>query len=294
MMLNPVVLLFDPKPTPRADGVADIEHAAGLEAHGFTVYSCQNAKQIYDLAQLGVNRHALAPETAPPGPGRRKSTARPAGSGEVRADARGNDEPQNPILAGAPVLVVLNGPLIDNCSIALYMRTLHPQIRIMALVESFDEMSLIRVLQSGADGYCLNTASTRLLAVNLFVLLRRYSPAHAAAYFDPAARPEGSDNRKWALRDQAWILASPSGESVPLTTVERAFMLALFGAPDLRATHAELLTAINANYASESLMVRQGRLGVIVSRMRRKFHKYGLMLPLKSVHNWGYMFSGNV
>lgn len=288
MMLNPVVLFFDPPSATRADAALRVNPVAGLAADGFTIYSCHETRQMYELAQLGV-RHTGSGAVSghDSNADGHQDTAR-----FERPDTYGGG-PKSPILAGAPVLAVLNGSLNDNCSIALHMRTLHPQMRIMVLVESFDEALLIRILQSGADAYCSCNASTRLLSASLFALLRRQNAPNVATYGDSALPPAVPDNRKWALHDQGWVLVSPTGENVPLTTVERAFMLALLHTPDLRASHAQLLAAINESHDSESLVARQARLGVIVSRMRRKFHKYGLDLPLKSVHNWGYMFSGN-
>lgn len=288
MMLNPVVLFFDPASASHVDATLHVNSVAGLVAEGFTTYSCQKARQLYELAQLSV-RHAGCGGAS----GLESHADGPEATANLGLPDTYSGGAKNPILAGAPVLAVLNGSLSDNCSIALHIRTLHPQIRIMVLVESFDEPLLIRILQSGADAYCSYKASTRLLSASLFALLRRQNAPQPEGYGVAAVRPADLDNRKWALHDQAWVLVSPAGENVPLTTVERAFMLALLHTPDLRASHAQLLTAINGSYDSDSRVVRQARLGVIVSRMRRKFQKYGLNLPLKSVHNWGYMFSGN-
>jgi hypothetical protein len=62
----------------------------------------------------------------------------------------------------------------------------------------------------------------------------------------------------------------------------------------MRASHDVLTVAVNAAYgaAGKSRQVRQ--LGLLVSRMRRKCEDQGVILPLHSVHGWGYMFAQGV
>jgi len=189
--------------------------------------------------------------------------------------------------AAAATLAVLAGPLSENCTQAICLRALYPQLPIITLVPSYSEAHLIQVLQSGADNYCLKSGSAALLVATLFRSLRPRNGNTA-----PSAAPEKPG--RWALRDQVWVLPRPANISVPLTTGERAFMLTLLTAPELRATRADLMAAITANRAVGSASINQARLGVLVSRMRRKFQQQGVALPLKSVHNWGYMFAGLV
>jgi len=190
-------------------------------------------------------------------------------------------------LPSAATLAVLGGPLSENCTQAICLRALYPQLPIITLVPSYSDVHLIQVLQSGADNYCLKSASAALLVATLFRSLRARNCA-------PAPSIQVPDPGRWVLREQAWILTSPANISVSLTTGERAFMLTLLTAPELRATRADLIAAVSANRAVGSASINQARLGVLVSRMRRKFQQHGIALPLKSVHNWGYMFAGLV
>src|SRR5690606_28199266 len=107
-----------------------------------------------------------------------------------------------------------------------------------------------------------------------------------------AARAAAGASAVWSLPEQAWILASPEGKRIALTTGERAFLMALLAAPNQRAAHADLISAVNEAYKQESVSALQSRLSVLVSRLRRKCAEHGAGLPLKSVHNWGYMFTG--
>lgn len=188
-----------------------------------------------------------------------------------------------------PPVVVLAGTLLENCSATTYLRTLHPSMGIVAMVGPEQDAEIIRLLQSGVDNYFAHNASNELLAAILFRLLAR--PDVEPAYTEPA--PSAGANG-WSLQDQAWKLVSPEGVAITLTTGERAFLAVLFRAPDRRATHRQLADAVNQDYALAASHEPQGRLGVLVSRMRQKCSGLGAPLPLKSLHNWGYMFTGPV
>lgn len=103
-----------------------------------------------------------------------------------------------------------------------------------------------------------------------------------------------ADDQGWSLHESGSVLMAPAGGRIPLTTGERAFISTLLAADGLRAPHRELIDAVNACYAAAAPRTHQARLGVLISRLRRKIKRYGYDLPLKSVHNWGYMFTGRV
>lgn len=190
-----------------------------------------------------------------------------------------------------PAMVVLVGSQDQNCSAVASLRALHSGTGIVALVEPNSETAIIQALQVGADNCCPITGSTRLLAAILLRLFHRAGKLGAM----PLISPTGDAKAEvWSLQDQAWVLVSPAGSRIGLTTGERAFLTTLLGADDLRATHKQLIDALSASYASDAPLALQGRLGVLVSRLRRKCADAGIDIPLKSVHNWGYMFTGPV
>ncbi len=194
---------------------------------------------------------------------------------------------------GATIFVMLSGSLAENCIAAKYLRALFPAARILALVGSLDDPVLIKSLESGADGFCRRDASTQLLLATIFRLLGRSgTQLNMADHHAVPGQSESSAN--WTLLEHGWILGGPQGLRIPLTTGERSFLTALFAEPDFCASHAKLISAVNASYNRYSPATHQARLGVMVSRMRRKFKEHGFSMPLKSVHNWGYMFTGPV
>lgn len=186
----------------------------------------------------------------------------------------------------APDLLVLGGSLADNCLATSYLRALQPQLKILALLNWQDESALLQVLRSGADMYGPLRASPELLLALTLGLCRQ--PGRSGAV-QPDTSPAA-----WALVDQGWVLSSPDGDCVDLTTGERAFLQALFLAPDLRARRADLMHAIDISYAASTRSGKETRLGVLVSRMRRKFQARGVALPLRVIHGFGYMFAGRI
>ncbi|WP_442595701.1 winged helix-turn-helix domain-containing protein [Parapusillimonas sp. JC17] len=198
-------------------------------------------------------------------------------------------EVQKKFQQGSPTVAMLAGGHTENCAAATYLHAMHPSVGIAAAVERVDEALAIQLLQSGVDNICPRSASTPLVVAMLCRLLARVSRQDISHVLPMVVAPKG-----WSLQDQGWVLASPEGIRIPLTTGERAFLTTLVAAPDMCATHEQLLEAVNNSYAHGEPPARPGRLGVLVSRLRRKFTQHNIEMPLKSVHNWGYMFTGQV
>lgn len=221
-------------------------------------------------------------------------------------------------------VAVLAGDQAQNTEATRALRTSCPHAGILVLLHAGNDDACIQALHSGADAHCPATVSMPLLVALLFSLLRRLTPAanhpsardptlpgtHACARDltraggDTSARDPTplaahmpmvvADDHGWSLHDGGSVLMAPAGGRIPLTTGERAFMATLLEADGLRAPHRELIDAVNACYAAAAPRTHQARLGVLISRLRRKVKRYGYDMPLKSVHNWGYMFTGRV
>lgn len=194
----------------------------------------------------------------------------------------------------SPAVVLLAGTQAENCAYAMQLRLRHARVGLLATLDPRADDSLaLELVHSGVDGYCSPAATQALLSALLHRLWWRVAGEAAAT---PAAvpPPERPPDDRWAMLEQGWVMLSPGGQRLPLTTGERAFVLALLAAPGRRASHRDLIDAINQGYALEDGPLSLSRLGVMVSRLRRKFSRHGLDLPLKSMHSWGYMFTGLV
>jgi DNA-binding response OmpR family regulator len=99
-------------------------------------------------------------------------------------------------------------------------------------------------------------------------------------------------SEQWRLRDGGWTLVSPRGQRLVLTTLERKFMLSLFGAASRSLARAELSAlAPSTGESGEHPASSPRGVDVMVSRLRRKAQAMGMPLPLRSVRRWGYMFT---
>jgi len=201
---------------------------------------------------------------------------------------------------GEPVLVVLAAATPFNRAAASILAGL-PQVGVLAQVDSCDDAALVATLQLGIDSWCPRKCSPQVLVLALHSLKRRLE---SGAAFEPrqAAGPEPQGEAaadsppvsegQWQLRDQAWVLETPSGRRLRLTSSERNFMLTLLQNPDNAATHDDL-SHRKGQRPADAQMAKQ-RLGVLVSRLRHKVEQHDDEFPIKSVHNWGYMFTGGL
>ncbi len=187
------------------------------------------------------------------------------------------------------VVVVLDGDASSNNTKAQLVATLYPECRVVCLLDDSSDARSITALQSGADVCYPSDVSSDMLSSALYSLLRRWRVASR-----PASPPVTLVSAFWQLTQQAWVLEGPKNCVLPLTTSERAFLLHLMQQPDLRASYEALMRAVHPA-STVSMRVAQARLGVMVSRLRQKLqHKHGLELPVKSLHKWGYMFTGEI
>lgn len=199
----------------------------------------------------------------------------------------------------APLIFMVSG--INSESLAAISRLRLQSVDIPILVEfpSFVEELVLHALYSGADDYCVLESTAALWVAKIESLLRR-SRYHEV----PLSNTMASETPKliaskrpsqWSLTDEGWLLKSPEGLQMALTTTERQFLLALCAKPEEGASHQELLCAIDS-FSSTSFDVSSGpnRLGVLISRLKRKANGAGFKLPIRSIYKWGYVFSAPI
>lgn len=130
----------------------------------------------------------------------------------------------------------------------------------------------IRGLTEGADSYFGKPVDLRELE---------------AAIRSLAARVDALNPDIWTFDRQRWLLRSPTGEEVELTSDEYRLIQGLTERPGETVDRDSLLLSMNKSpRASEDR-----RLDVLVSRMRAKFGNRKDALPIKSVRGVGYVFS---
>ncbi|WP_397475151.1 winged helix-turn-helix domain-containing protein [Pusillimonas sp.] len=191
-----------------------------------------------------------------------------------------------------PVLAVLAASAPLNRSAASILAAT-PQVGVLACIDACDDATLATTLQLGVDIWCPRTSSPQILALSLHSLKRRLERCEPTSGA-PKGVPCDSDTEAgfWALKDQGWVLETPAGRLVRLTSAERQFVLGLVQQANQAASHAELLQALGRHQPDSA--AARSTLGVLVSRLRRKVAGHGAELPVRSIHNRGYMFTAGI
>ena len=95
-------------------------------------------------------------------------------------------------------------------------------------------------------------------------------------------------NGVWHLEQETWQLIAPTGASVVLTSREFTLLRTLFAAKG-ETVAKDMLTDLI--YPSRVLN-RNERLDVLLTRLRKKCQQaHGQILPIKTVHLVGYVFT---
>lgn len=189
---------------------------------------------------------------------------------------------------GAVAVVWLSGNLRELILFAIQIRLTYPIMGLLMQTKMSDS-AYLHALHNGADMVLPDNAHPELVVAALHSVVRRLVPASSLKALQKVT--------SWRLKQDGWALYTPQGESFALTAAERAFMRHLVASPERRASHKELLQAIS--FTPDDVTPRQhilteiNRLGVLVSRMRRKLSRSNVDLPIRSIHNWGYMFAAH-
>lgn len=172
----------------------------------------------------------------------------------------------------------------DGLSVAALLRA-RPGVAVVMLSARDALQDRLAGLRAGADRYLVKPVNLVELAANIDAAASRLvpeSPATAA----PPAQPGVAAAWSLALRD--WVLASPQGRALPLTTHEFLFLRQLVheqGRPVAKRELADELFGVRAANGAD-------RLNLLVTRLRKKAAEaLGEPLPVKTLHQIGYAFT---
>jgi DNA-binding response OmpR family regulator len=185
-------------------------------------------------------------------------------------------------------LVLLNADFAQNCAVAHYLRAVAPGVCLVARTPDYKEQTLMHALQSGVDAYFSGTVSPYFLSTLLFSRMRAAGLA-LPSLTQAEARP--MPDYGWCFAEQAWAIVSPDGKRVRLTSSERGFILTIVQQPDMSASHDVLIDHLWPD-TKEAKEGGRERMSVMMSRLRQKFKRKGLELPIRTLHGSGYMFYG--
>lgn len=159
---------------------------------------------------------------------------------------------------------------------------------IIALHGDLSASLRVQLLLTGADACVPADIDVPELMAWCHAVRRRLLHVPGFDLLDVPADGAAGEHEEWILRDKGWTLLSPEGVSLELTHSERQLMDAFVRHADARFSREDLMRdkgiAAGDSRAVDSL----------ISRLRRKASQAGLSLPIKSVHGWGYTFTGKL
>ena len=176
------------------------------------------------------------------------------------------------------VILDLNLGDEDGLSVAAHLRASQPIGIIMATARgSIDDR--VAGLEKGADAYLVKPIDVRELAATVVALHSRINRDRKL--------PASPQVPQWALVEGGWALTDGLGRHLRLTVSEQRLLGCLFRERGSTVERSVLVEAMGAdvydfNYA---------HLDTIVSRLRRRAQKSGMLLPLHAIRGLGFTFA---
>lgn len=163
-----------------------------------------------------------------------------------------------------------------------------PALGIIALPGEQSAAQRVQLLLTGADVcLCSEVEVPEILACTHAVRRRmNASQANIVQETPVIEQRVGADSGVWRLQEKGWSLLAPNGVMLELTHSERQLMDAFLFAPEARISREDLMRDKGMNMADSRAV------DSLISRLRRKASQYGVVLPIRSVHGWGYTFAG--
>ncbi|MGI9132847.1 MAG: response regulator transcription factor [Rhodoferax sp.] len=141
-------------------------------------------------------------------------------------------------------------------------------------------------LRAGADRYLVKPVNLLELAANVDAVATRLAAASGAAL-----RPAAADlAAPWQLAVKDWVLRSPQGQALTLTTHEFVFLQHLVKMQGQAVSKRELIELVFGARAQNG----SERLNLLVTRLRKKAAEAVMEpLPIKTLHQIGYAFNAS-
>jgi DNA-binding response OmpR family regulator len=143
--------------------------------------------------------------------------------------------------------------------------------------------------QAGADVYLVKPVDLRQLSAAIATLLSRLSGPSVQQQSATEKLPQPQTGQ-WRLISTQWILQTPQGDSIRLTTKELDFMVLLVSAPKAVVSRLDLLKKlgyINSESGNHSLQS-------LINRLRSKIMSHNMPDPIKTAHAVGYTFLADI
>jgi len=185
------------------------------------------------------------------------------------------------------VLLDIGLPGEDGLSVATLLKS-KPEVGVIILSARDALSDRLSGMRAGADRYLVKPVNLLELAVNIDATASRLAPRHPPHQHDADRPATATQTRPWTLAVKDWVLNSPQGRPLALTTHEFMFVQRLLqtqGQPVPKRELTEQLFGPRAQNGSE-------RLNLLVTRLRKKATEaLDEPLPVKTLHQIGYAFT---
>lgn len=189
------------------------------------------------------------------------------------------------------VLLDLGLPGEDGLSVASLLKS-RPEVGVIILSarDSLDDR--LAGMRAGADRYLVKPVNLLELAANIDATASRLAPRTAV---DPAgsliaATISVAKAACWVLAMKDWVLSSPQGKCLQLTTHEFMFLQQLLRADGQPVPKRDLSTHLFGARAQNGAE----RLNLLLTRLRKKAAEaFSEPLPVKTLHQIGYAFTAS-
>ncbi len=141
----------------------------------------------------------------------------------------------------------------------------------------------MRGYDAGADYYFIKPVDSRELSAtinNLLIRLKKHTSGHMIPQHD----------NEWLLHSRNWVLISPAGEKIKLTTKEMSFLQIIFDEDGTPVLRENVLSSLE--YGNEGPYGNRA-LDVMLVRLRKKIKSETNSddLPFKTVHSVGFVLA---
>lgn len=190
-------------------------------------------------------------------------------------------------------LAIIDLGLPDQNGLVLteYLK-INTDIRIIILTARANLEDKIAGYDSGADIYLLKNVDFREIMASIASVLRRFDVdfPNAQKYSEADLVAKEQKPRQWKLVRGEWLLLTPDGQKIRLTSKEFDFLMVLSSSQQQVIARDEILKALD--YPDNEL--RGGALEALVHRLRRKTAICNDDSPIKTTHGVGYCFTADI
>ncbi len=186
------------------------------------------------------------------------------------------------------VILDIGLPGEDGLAVTALLKA-RPEVAVIILSARDSLGDRLSGLRAGADRYLVKPVNLLELAANIDAVANRLALSTMPGTDGESQRQNRGDKWElWSLAVKDWVLTSPQGKALHLTTHEFMFLQRLIKVQGQPVSKRDLTDQIFGSRAQNS----SERLNLLVTRLRKKAAEALLEpLPIKTLYQIGYAFT---